>query len=229
VDRALVERNALYDQAMNNGFALWRNQDMEGMTELFTKGREAAIALRDINRRYARQVEAALPEDLKATFQARVQEASFPRVYRESAADTALAAAKAFPDLTADQRAALDTLSAQHARDAAQANARWAKAQETSEEQASMMQLLMGAGGPGGPAGGGGGGGAGGGGTEDVRAARQTRRDIDSKALDQLNQLLTPEQKAKLPERRARDGEGEGDRPDGPRRRPRAPANPPTS
>lgn len=193
LDKALQERNQIYEDAMNQGMGLWRQGDMQGMQALLEKGREAAIKVRDINRRYARQAQGLLPEDAKPAFDAAFRERSFPRVYRQSYAARALDLAKAFEDLTPEQRTGLDDLRQSHARDAAVANQKWAAAIEENERSQTIADMM-----------------GMGGGNDGVRSARTARRDLDERALEKLRQLLTPEQVKRLPDRRGRDEEEGG-------------------
>lgn len=184
IDRALVERDERYEDGFSRGMDLWRAGDLAAVADVFNKAREAAVNVRDANRRYARQVEAVLPDDLRESFSRQFLERSFPRVYRPSDAQRALDAAAAFNDLSPDQRAALAELRASYSRELQSANRRWADAIEQQELTITPMDLMRGGGNPA------------------VRDARVARRDLDRRTLDKLRALLSEDQSARLPEPR---------------------------
>lgn len=197
LDRVLIERNEQFEAGMGQGMALFRQGDMAGVNELFNKAREAAIKVRDVNRRYARLVEGMLAEDARAKFAREFKERSFPRVYRESHALRSIDAAAAFDDVTAEQKAAIAEMRAAYVREADAVNEKWAKAIEENELTITPMELMGGGGGPA------------------LREGRTARREAEQKALEKLKGILTEEQVKRLPERREReegDGPGRGER-----------------
>lgn len=183
LDRALIDRNERFESGMGRGAALWREGNMEALTTLFNEGREASIRVRDINRRFARQIEGALPDASRAKFHERFEEASFPRVYNRSLALRSLDAARQFNGLTPDQKAQIDELQQNHTRESAGLNQRWAQAIEENELKVTPMEMM------------------GGGGSPAMREARQARRAVDDRTLEKLKSLLTPEQVEMLPTR----------------------------
>lgn len=199
LDRALVERNEIYDSAMEQGMGMWRQGDMQGMQELMNKGREAGIKVRDINRKFARQLQALLPEEEGHKFEATFRERSFPRVYRQTYAARAMDVAGEFDDLTADQQTQLAEVRSTFEREVAAVNQKWAAAIEESEQTATVADMM-----------------GMGGGNESVRAARNARRDLENRALERLKALLTPDQASRLPDRRGRDEDDEGNQRRGP-------------
>lgn len=192
VDKALIERNAIYEEAMGQGMTMWRSGNMEAMQEMFAKGREAGIKVRDINRKFARQVEGLLPEDKRDDFQEKFRERSFPRVYRPTMALLSIEAAEKFDDLNEQQKQQVEELARGYRQQAGELNSKWSKAIEETELTTTMMELFSG--GSNNPA---------------AREARTARRELDSKTLDRLKALLTEEQAARLPERRRGENDDE--------------------
>jgi hypothetical protein len=190
LDRVLIERNEQFETGMGQGMALFRQGDMAGVNELFNKAREAAVKVRDVNRRYARLVEGMVPDEQREKFKREFKERSFPRVYRESFALRSIDAAANFDDATAEQRAAIAELRAGYEREASAVNEKWAKAIEENEMTITPMEMMGGGGGPG------------------MREGRMARRELDQKNVEKLKGILTEEQVKRLPERRERE-EGE--------------------
>lgn len=188
IEKALAERDALYEEGMSQGMDLWQSGQMDKMNEMFNKSRDAGAKVRDINRRFARQVESALPEGEQARAASEFRERSFPRIYRDGYLRRAIETAKKMDDLTAEQRAQVETIAREYERESSGINTRWAEALEKSEMSRTIMQMF-----------------GGGGQSEEVRTAQQARRELDDKALEQLREQLTEEQRDKLPERQNQD------------------------
>jgi hypothetical protein len=103
-----------------------------------------------------------------------------------------LIAATGFSDLDESQKETVKTLKEQYMREASSLNANWAKAQEAAEEKAGgsmqlMMAQWMGA-------------------SEDVKkaqeeikAAREARKEVDDKFKKRLQDMLNGAQKDRLP------------------------------
>src|SRR5690606_13465942 len=168
--------------------------DMTRAQELFTKGRDASRRVKEVNQRYARQLENLLPEGKRGAFTATVKREMYPMVYREMYASRVLSAAEKIEDLDDAQRASLAAIRDSHARELASLNAQMEAAIEERENTADMMQMFArGRGGRG----------------EEIRAAR---RDLDAATVQRVRDLLTEAQREKLP------GRNEGwDDDDGPR------------
>lgn len=221
LDKALIERNKAYEDGFGRIGELFQNGDQEAaraeMQKIMETARAASTRVRDLNRRSARQVQAALPEPAQWGFEKAVREASFPQVYRETRAARALAAAKGFGDLDDTQRQGIAALTESFTRDIGGLNDQLAQATEQVEETITADRIF--------------------------RARRdeqdegpagelwRKRRDLDRTTIENLRKLLSPEQVERLPRpddnenqgpgRRGRDGgEGGGDRPqqDRPRR-----------
>lgn len=178
--------------------------DMSKMNEMMKKAEEMmqemarlSMAIRDVNKQYARTILPMLGADEQARFDQEVKRRSFPRVYRRSWVTKALGASDGFADLSGDQKAQLGELRAGYQRELGAANERWAGAIAEKEEKSggsmmAMMQSMMGGGGSD---------------NDPVNEARKARKDLDTRYKDKLAALLTAEQQARLPEdkREARD------------------------
>ena len=185
LDRELVKRNEVYEGAMQNMMELFRNGDAAKAQEVVEKGREAGIRVRDVNRRYARQIEDTLPEDLKTTFATEFKKESFPDAYRKTYASRALDAAKGFKDLTPEQSEKLAELRATVDKEMDASSAKIATATEEAESKFNVQDMMQRGWRQEGPA----------------ADARKERRDLDRKALDSLKKILTEAQATRLPER----------------------------
>ena len=203
LDRAIVAREEAQKTAAeegrsmrdafskNGGAGMDMTEMMKKGDELMKKSREASIPVRDVNRKYARQIEATLTGINAADaerFAREFRRSSFPDVYRERYTDKALAAAAAIEGLDKAQQEGIAALQEQYARDKAPLE----KAAEDAENNFSLAGMV-----------------GGGGmmrmmnGDEATQAARKARRELDSATLDKLKAILTPDQVAKLPDRAA--------------------------
>ncbi|MBM4109211.1 MAG: hypothetical protein FJ255_10450 [Phycisphaerae bacterium] len=205
LDRALVDRNKVQEEGISNfmGGRFGRPDegfDMEKAQKAFQEARDVSIRLRDVNRRYARQLEAQLPEDRRAGFNKAFNEASFPEAYRESAIVRNVTAAMGFADLTPDQRQRLTELRDQYTRESGPMAERLAKAIEEQQATMTIEQMMSRF--------------RGGDDASPVAQARQARREQERAYGDKVRSVLTPEQIERLPQG---DGRGE-DRGGGERR-----------
>lgn len=210
LDRALVERNEIVDQAQarigDGPGALERalSGGDEEFQKLREKAREARLKVREINQRYARQIASALPGDEAAKFNEAFTRRSFPDVFRRSLTGDSLAAAAGFDDLTPEQKQSIASIQESFAQDVERANKALMEATEKFEATSEGYAAALGGGmrmrmfGDGG-------------GESDkpnpVEEARSAKREIEKKALDKLKGLLNDEQRERLPKRRER-GQG---------------------
>lgn len=206
IERQLAERDRLMEAAgMDQMFRMRMAGDNEGLEEFLAERRDAAAKVRDINRRYARQIQDALPEEVKSAFAQRFKEASYPDIYRRTQAHRALDAAWNMSDLNDEQKLKIDDIRNTFTAAADKANATLQTHRDRMEEELTPARLaqeglraLE---------------------DEDMRTAMRARRELDQGVLAQLKDVLTPEQYEKLPkpendeqgERRERRGRGGGD------------------
>jgi hypothetical protein len=195
LDRALTARNAAQEEAFAQFREIMQGGNTDKAQELMNKGREASIRVRDINRKFARQVADMLPEDKKAAFEAAFARQSFPEVYRPTQAQRALEAAVGFADLTSDQKESIKALHETFSRTMGSLNEKMAAAQQAEEEKITVQGLMQrfqqrGGGRDEGPLG----------------EIRKQRREAGDAAVENLKKILTPAQVERLPK-----GDGRGD------------------
>ncbi len=154
----------------------------------------SSLRIRDFNRKTARWIESLLPAPDGAAFAARFRRLAFPSVYAASAADRAIAFVRELPDLSADQRALLDAIDGPYRREATVLNERWAAAVDRSNE-ANERRIRAGA---------------------FTRVDQQEERSaalalskayldrytLDERTVKRVRDLLTPEQRRLLTERK---------------------------
>jgi hypothetical protein len=111
-------------------------------------------------------------------------------VYRDSKVAKDMSAALGLSDLTPAQKESLDALKASYEREIAPINDAWASAIEAKEKagQSGMISaggamMVMDFGDE----------------PEDVAAAKKSKRELDKGTREKLEQILTPEQREKLP------------------------------
>ena len=182
LDRELAKRNAVYDEQIGAMGQFRGPEDFAKMEEGMAKGREAGVRVREVNRKYARQVVDALPEEKRAEFEKAFRRASFPAVYGETETGKALAAAEGFADLTEEQKAEVARIRATHERALDGVNERLASAVEESEMNATMQSMFRGRGGEG-----------------PLADMRRERRELERGALESLKKTLSADQVVRLP------------------------------
>lgn len=204
LDRELTKRNEVQEKMMDEGNTLFAafmgGGDAEKAQQMIEKGREAASRVRDVNRRYERQIEPLLPEDKRAEFAQEFKRESFPMVYRPTYSARVLDAAEKFDDLDANQKAAIAAARESFTRELNAISTRGEAAWEDMEKNFSVQGMRGGAGG-GGP-----------GGmfnNPKIQEFRDARDALDTQTVEKVNSILTEAQRAKLPERdNGRDGGG---------------------
>lgn len=205
LDRALVERNTVVDQAQQRAgdgpAAIERAAQDPEFQKLREKAREARLKVRDTNQRYARQIAAALPDSTAGRFNTEFTKQSFPEAFRRSHTAESLEAAMKFTDLTPDQKSALEAMQAAYAIEAERSSKALMQAIEKYEATPEGYLNSLGGGmrmrrfgGEGGDADS----------NSPVDEARRARRELDRKTLDNLTNLLSDDQRERLPKRRER-------------------------
>ncbi len=206
LDRELINRNKIYDEGFGQMTRMGggdREQMETQMQQMMTRAREASVRVRDINRKYARQISALLPDTVRASFDRKVQETSFPNVYRPSGAARQITAAAGFGDLDADQKAAIAALRESFDRKLEAVNTRLAAATEEAEMSVTVGQIMRMRGGDDqGP----------------VGELRSERRALEQATAESLKKILSPTQIERLPQAEDRNeqrqrGRGGEDRP----------------
>jgi hypothetical protein len=185
LDAELVKRNQMSD-AMADKMASGKDFDPALMQEAMVKGREFGIRIRDINRKYARQMADSLPDADRVAFNDAVKRESYPDVFRATQSIKAMDAASGFKDLQPEQKEKLAALKTSFERDLAAINEKSIAAIEEATKNFDPAR----------PWGGGGGGGGRGG---PMGELRRERRDFDRTAVESLKKILTTEQIERLP------------------------------
>lgn len=181
IDREVTKRDEAMASRMKEMAEIRRSGDMEKMQGVIEKGREASVRVRDVNRKYARQITDLLPEDQKAAFSEAFRKESFPEVYRETQGQKSFAAAMKFADIEEAQKSSLETLKGNYERELASLNKQLEAAIEESEMTFNMAQ------------------GWGGRDRGPVGDLRRERRDLEQSTMENLKKLLKPEQVERLP------------------------------
>jgi Spy/CpxP family protein refolding chaperone len=187
LDRELIRRNKKQEELQGRMREVFQNRDPEAGQKMLEEGRAASVKVRDLNRKYARQMEEALSEPKKAEFASWFKRQSFPRVYREPHAAKEIKAALDFKDLDPAQRESLAALRDSFSRDLDNANDKLAAATERQEMEFNVQRMMNRF--------------AGGGDDQDDSTAdlRRQRRELERAASDSLRKILKPEQADRLP------------------------------
>lgn len=207
LDRELLPRNAFQEEAMTKFRDVMTSFDMDAMQKLIDQGRSLAMKVRDVNARYARQIEGELPEAKKGEFADAVRKQSFPMIYRPTTSARWLEAAMKLPDLTSDQKASLEAIQASFDREVGGLNSKYETLYAKREETWNPVEALKNAGPDAGframgqamqsfE-------------TDEMRTLRDQRRTLDDATSTKIKNVLTPEQQAKMPQpegQRRRDG-----------------------
>lgn len=191
LDRELQRRNDVYEKAMQTMMNMGRGMDMQAMQDAVEEGRRAGVRVRDLNRRYARQISDILPEGERERFNAQFQQESFPDVYRETAAFRALSASKNFADLTTSQKEEIERMTSLYQRENASLSAKLAAAVEEAENRFNLAEMFARGGRPDA--------------NNPQNDLRRQRRELDRRTTDALRGLLTEEQRQRLPSARDED------------------------
>jgi hypothetical protein len=218
LDRELITRNKAYDDVAE---AFQQGAGPDGFAkvqDLMVKGRDASMRVRELNRKYARQISDMLPQDYKTPFDDSVKRASYPDVYRSTGADRMITAAEKFTDLEQSQKDGIAALKENHNRTLAGVNEKLAAAITDREEKFDPRQMGQRFGQRGGGGGGRGNGGGQNNQDDPVGSLRRERRTLDESTLESLKKILTKEQVERLPDEDDDRGDNNRRRGDGQRR-----------
>lgn len=201
LDPALAARNQMFEDMQGKMRELFTGGDESAMEDMIKKGREVSTKVRDVNRKFASQVETALPEDKRPEFTTAFKRESFPQVYRPSQTTRVVDAAAKLADLNEDQKTAISTIKDSYTRDLATLQKEMESATEEMEASFSPQTFRRQFGG-----------------NDDSKLGelRRKRRDLDRDTAEKVNALLTEAQREQLPKREQNDG-GEGGGPRGQR------------
>lgn len=208
LDRALTARNTAYENAMKQFGEMMQTGDFEKAQDVMNGGREAAVKVRDINRKYAKQIAEMLPEDQRPGFNDEFRRRSFPDVYRPSMATRSIEAAEGFADLSPEQLEQVRSIKSSFDKTMNGLNDKLSTAVEEGEMTFNVQDAFQ----------------RGGAGQEGPAAdLRRERRELNEKTLADLKKILNAEQAERLPkaeEGGRGGGEGGGQRRQRNQRRP---------
>ncbi|MFT3686341.1 MAG: Spy/CpxP family protein refolding chaperone [Phycisphaerales bacterium] len=200
IDKPIDRRNEIQDKFMNDVDmgSLFRGDGDDATRkkaeDLMKEGREAATAIRDINRKYAKQIENTLGGEEGAKFAESFHKASFPQVYGGNRyVDRAFTSALDLKDLQPNQVEGIKALQEKYKRDVRPIDEAAEKAQEEREASFSITNMQNFGRGQN---------------DEKAQEARRQRRELEDDAVTKLKAILTPEQAGKLPERGGPNGGG---------------------
>lgn len=193
LDRALAAKQREQDQS--SGFQPGQAMDPEAMKARMARFRELGQQIKEVNQRNARRIEGLIPEEKREAFLKAVREATFPRVYRQAAVTRRIDSAMGLADLDAGQKEAIQQLRESYQRESGPVNDRWASAIEESERSGESGTMLI----PGGTMQ------VSFGGNESgpLADARKARREVDDRAREKLDSILSKEQRERLPKESA--------------------------
>jgi Spy/CpxP family protein refolding chaperone len=193
LDRELQNRNAVYEESQGRIREMFERGGTDDMQRALERGREASMRVRDVNRRYARQIESVLPDGARERFVEQVRRESFPMIYRPSHALRVIEAAAAFADLDDNQRAAISSIRDSFVRESAALNRQLEQATIKNEETLTVQDMMSR-------------GFRAAGGNDDMEALRDKRRELESSTVEKVRAVLSPEQIERLPRRDERQG-----------------------
>lgn len=190
LDRQLVGRNKIVEEQVATWLEGMMNPDLEKIQAQAKELREASVTILEINKRFARQIEGQLSLEAQKEFKERVNQSSFPSIYRKSYALRIIEAADKLEGLDAAAKDGIRNVKEQYLRDVVPANDGWAAAiseHELSQDGMAAMAMQFGRQLP-----------------EPIKQAKEVRDALDQKTVDAVRALLTDEQKAKLPDKKFR-------------------------
>lgn len=206
LDRELIQRNKMQEEIQEKMRDFFN--DPEAADEWIKKGREAAVKVRDVNRRYFAQLQTQLPEDKRTELERAFKRESFPMIYREQYASRVIAAADRMSDLDESQRQGLASIRETYEREVRTIQLEMEKAQEDQEMNFSIANMMgRRGGGEGGRGNNNRGGGFFGDDTE-LGKLRAKRRELETSTVEKIRSILTEQQAAKLPGRGDDDDRG---------------------
>jgi len=205
VDRQLVTRDQLMEQPMPDFRGFGDPDAMDAMRKRMGERREASVRVREVNKRFATQVEGLLPEGQRGVFTDRVKEGTYPEIFRKTSGAEALAKAMAMPDLVPDQLQEVARLEDEYKAKITTWKPKAVKAWDEFETQMTPDRI-------------------GNGGMQDIgrglSEARRERRELDKATIEGLKKVLTADQAKELPDLERDEEGGRGGR-GGNRRMPR--------
>lgn len=198
MDRRLVEYEKMTREEEEN----MRKQAEAGQIDMMSrmntveKFAEPSKGIRDLNKDFVRRLGLTMNEEDRAKFETEFARRAHPRIFRESHEQQLFGAAMGFSDLDESQKTTIADLKAQYERELKTANANWMRATESAEDTAGgMINLMMAQWMPSSKEG-----------VkeaqEEVKKARDARREVDKSFKARLDAALKLEQRNRLPSRK---------------------------
>jgi hypothetical protein len=162
------------------------NFDMGKMQERMAETLKESSKLRDVNASHVRKLGDALPEEWKKKIEKEWYARAYRRIFGESHTTKQLKTAVGFGDLTAEQKTQVSTMLDAYAKDLDAVNQRWLEEQQKAEADGSFNPLPF-MGDETNP--------------EGLKKAQKDRKDLDTRISKQLREVLTEQQRERLPKR----------------------------
>lgn len=122
MDRQIIARSAIWKAGYD---AYLAGDEWKRLRDDYSKLYVVAKQIRDINRRYARQMGELLTEEDRTKFDEEFRRRSYPTIYREGVITKRLKAARNVDGLSDSQKDQLQIVESSYERDAEAINARW--------------------------------------------------------------------------------------------------------
>lgn len=203
LDRELQARTKLWEELMPKMGELMPQMFGGGgapkeLQDIMDKGRDAGMRVRDVNRRYARQISGLLPDPAKSKFDTEFERESYPMAFRDTRISRQLTAVAGFADLSAEQKTSITQLTDTFTKENESLTRQLIEATDKMESTVTADQLMT-MFRPGG--------------NDDspVGQVNRKRRDLNQSTQEKLEAILTPEQVKRLPQ----DDRGRGGRDQG--------------
>jgi hypothetical protein len=209
LDRLLVERSRLTKESRESQEDAMKRMDLEAIENSQKHVKDNGLAIRELTKVSVAKIASFLSEEKRAAFEMGVKRREFPRVYSAPHISKAVEAALAMSDLDAIQRQSLRELKDRYERDAGPLNQKWAQAIEADRDTGNVRMAIQDA--------------VNGMRLDPDKGANQcqkARKELDEATEKRLLELLTPDQRTRLPAKRPEkggqgfmgmdDGEGQG-------------------
>ncbi len=192
LDRELQARTKLWEELMPKMGELMPQLfggagASKELQDIMDKGRDAGMRVRDVNRRYARQISGVLPEGARAAFDTEFEKQSYPMAFRDTRISRQLTAVQGFADLSAEQKDSIAQLGEAFNKESESLTRQLIEATDKMESTVTADQLMT-MFRPGG--------------NDDspVGQINRKRRDLNRTTQEKLEAILTPEQVKRLPQ-----------------------------
>lgn len=180
LDRQIIARSSIWKTGYE---AYLGGDDWKRIRDDYPKLYVVSKQIRDLNRRFARQIGEMLGEEDRTKFEDEFKKRSYPQIYKESVITKRLKAARNVEGLSDSQKDQLTTLEHSYEREAETTNARWRswldRVQDLIVSSANRSWNSTEA--------------------QEVRDVVEERVKLDKKYLDRIDAVLTPDQVNGLP------------------------------